>query len=78
MLTQNFDGSFTNDPYRVDTIKIGTITFPVCTYANRDASVSIIIKSDVGTKTSDLKTYSRNMLLDCIYLKPTEEKEDAE
>ncbi|MBO4397163.1 MAG: hypothetical protein J5805_01360 [Bacteroidaceae bacterium] len=78
MLTKSFDGSFTNDPYRVDTIKIGTITFPVCTYANRDASVSIIIKSDVGTKATDLKTYSRNMLLDCIYLKPTEEKEDAE
>lgn len=78
MLTKSFDGSFTNDPYRVDTIKIGTITFPVCTYANREASVSIILKSDVGNKTADLRAYSRNMLLDCIYLKPTEEKEDAE
>lgn len=66
-----------NNPYKVDTIKIARIAFPVCTYGNRESSVSITINCNVPTGTAGAK-YTRNMLLDCIYLKPVEKKEDAE
>lgn len=59
---------------KIDTLKIGTFTFPTCNYQQQDASVSIDIKCSI---TSRQTSYSREMFLDCIYLKPVTEAVEA-
>ena len=63
----NFDDEMTNDPYRVDSVLIGRVTFPVCNYQQPDATVSIQLQCSITNRQT---TYSREMFLDCIYLKP--------
>ena len=63
----------TNNPYCVDTVVIGRFTFPVCNYQQQDATVSLQLKCSIANRQT---SYSRDMYLDCIYLKPVSD-EDA-
>lgn len=63
-----------NDPYRVDTVTIGTFTVPVCSYGQPDAKVSLTLECDISR--SEAGRYNREMYLDCLYFKPNREKED--
>ena len=66
----SFNEERTNDPYRVDTVKIGRFTFPVCNYQQPDATVSVQLQCSITNRQT---SYSREMFLDCIYLKPVSE-----
>jgi len=59
---------FTNNAYRVDTVKLCTFSFPTCNYGQQTATVSLKLTCDMST--ADQKTYSREIYIDCIYLKP--------
>ena len=69
---QEFKTAVSNDPYVVDTVSIGRFTFPVCNYGQQDALVSLQLKCNIANR--EVK-FSREMLLDCIYLKPVKEEE---
>lgn len=66
----NYDTEMTNNPYCVDTVLIGRFTFPVCNYQQPDATVSLQLQCSITNRQT---TYSREMFLDCIYLKPVSE-----
>lgn len=66
----SFNEERTNDPYRVDTVMIGRFTFPVCNYQQPDATVSVQLQCSITNRQT---SYSREMFLDCIYLKPVSE-----
>lgn len=62
-----------NDAYVTDTVSLGRFTFPVCNYGQRDALVTLQLKCNVANR--EVK-YSREMLLDCIILKPVEKEDE--
>ena len=64
---QNYDTEMTNNAYRVDTVVIGRFTFPTCNYQQTDVHVSLQLQCSIAPRQT---TYSREMYLDCIYLKP--------
>ena len=64
--------NFVSNPEAIDTIFLGTKTFPNCYYASRNVGVMIQVQAYVSS--SQLKTYSRRMLLDCLILKPHQEE----
>lgn len=64
---EDYPTEITNDPYVVDTVVIGRFTFPTCNYQQTDVNVSLQLKCSIGNRQT---TYSREMYLDCIYLKP--------
>ena len=66
----DYDTEMTNNPYCVDTVLIGRFTFPVCNYQQPDATVSLQLQCSITNRQT---TYSREMFLDCIYLKPVSE-----
>lgn len=73
--TVNYKTEMTNDGENIDTVVIGRFTFPVCNYKQQDATVSLELKCSI---TSRQTTYSREMYLDCITLRPvTEEESEA-
>ena len=56
----------------VDTICFGRITMPVCNYGQKEADLNVTIKCTLArTETA----YSRECLLDCIYLRPVTEED---
>jgi hypothetical protein len=57
----------TNNPYVADTVLIGRFTFPTCNYQQPDATVSLQLQCSISNRQT---TFSREMYLDCIYLKP--------
>ncbi|MBO4612968.1 MAG: fasciclin domain-containing protein [Bacteroidaceae bacterium] len=57
----------TNDAHVVDTVVIGRFTFPTCNYKQPDATVSLQLLCSISSRQT---TFSREMYLDCIYLKP--------
>ena len=57
----------TNNPYVADTVFIGRFTFPTCNYQQPDATVSLQLQCSISNRQT---TFSREMYLDCIYLKP--------
>lgn len=69
--TQEFKTELSNDGTKVDTVTIGRIKLPVAGYQQPDAVVSVQLKCSI---TSRQLTYSREMYLDCLYLKPIEEE----
>lgn len=69
----NFDEERSNDPYRVDTVLIGRFTFPTCNYQQPETTVSLQLQCSI--KKTQTK-FSREMFLDCIYLKPVTEDEE--
>ena len=58
----------------IDTLTVGRFTFPVCNYMQQDATVSLDIKCTISNRETK---YSREMFLDCIYLKPVSETSEA-
>ena len=57
----------TNDPYCVDTITVGRVTFPTCNYSQKIVTVNLQINCSIANRETK---YSREMFLDCIYLRP--------
>lgn len=63
--------SFENDPYRVDTITLTTMTFPTCNYNQNKVTVQVRLQSVVTPK--EMTRYSQDMFIDCFYLKPRQD-----
>lgn len=68
----DYNTEMSNDPYKADTVVVGRFTFPVCNYQQQDATVSLEIQCSITRRQTN---YSREMFLDCIYLKPVSEDE---
>lgn len=69
--------TFKSDPLRVDTILLAeNFKFPVCNYDQNNMKVTITLTCNILQRESN--TYSREMFLDCIYLRPksTPQKEE--
>ena len=60
--------TFSNDPYRADSVLIGQCTLPLCNYQQPDATVSVTLNCSV--RTNEVARFSREMFLDCIYFEP--------
>jgi len=71
--TVAFNDAMSNNPYRVDTVKIGTFTFPVCNYKQNEVTVQLTLTCSMTRRET---SYSRDMYLDCIYLKPKNQEEE--
>ena len=69
---QTFDCNktkFKTDPTRVDTVMLAeNFVFPVCNYGETNMKISVKLKCSILARES--ASYSREMLLDCIYLRP--------
>jgi len=69
---QSFDCNktkFNNDPTRVDTLVLAeNFTFPVCNYDQNNMKFTVTLKCSIVAR--ETKNYSREMFLDCIYLRP--------
>lgn len=61
---------YVNDPYRVDTLTLTTITFPTCNYDQKDVTVFLKVKS--AKRTQDVR-FLHKMGIDCICLKPRQD-----
>ena len=60
---------FKNDPERVDTIVLAeNFQLPVCNYQQNDIKFSIRLQCSITAR--ETSSYSREMYLDCIYLRP--------
>lgn len=60
---------FQSNPERIDTIVLAeAFEFPVCNYNQNDIKVSIKLQCSILAR--ETSRYSREMLLDCIYLRP--------
>ena len=60
---------FQNNPERVDTIVLAeAFEFPACNYNQNDIKVSVKIQCSILAR--ETSRYSREMYLDCIYLRP--------
>jgi hypothetical protein len=69
------DEELITDGRCVDTVKITTFTFPVCNYQQQDATVRLQLQCSINSKKpAEVKAYSREMFLDCIYLKPVSDE----
>ncbi|MBR2234173.1 MAG: fasciclin domain-containing protein [Prevotella sp.] len=65
--------AFTNDPYKVDTVYLGQFTFPVAYRGLNGYSPVIHISNPIGVfNKTDMATYTRNVRLAAIILKPME------
>lgn len=62
-----------NDPYRVDTVKLGTFTIPVCSYGQTNPVVSLRLECSIAANQF---RFNREMYLDCLYFKPNREEEE--
>jgi hypothetical protein len=61
---------FINNANRVDTVLLTTVTLPSCNYQQNNTTVTLKIKSIVTQKEINAKTYTNQMFIDCLYLKP--------
>lgn len=60
---------FETDPARIDTVVLAeNFHFPAANYATNDIKVSVKLKCSISTR--ETASYSREMYLDCIYLRP--------
>ena len=60
---------FNNDPARVDTLVLAeNFTFPVCNYDQTNMKFTVKLKCNILAR--ETSTFSREMFLDCIYLRP--------
>ncbi|MBO4811805.1 MAG: fasciclin domain-containing protein [Prevotella sp.] len=65
--------AFTNDPYKVDTVYLGQFTFPVAYRGLNGYSPNIHISNPIGVfNKTDMATYTRDVRLAAIILKPME------
>lgn len=64
---------FQSNPERVDTILLAeAFHFPVCNYDQRNTKISVKLTCSILVR--ETSRYSREMLLDCIYLRPRTSK----
>lgn len=72
------DGSrnYVTDAFNIDTLYIGTYEFANSYYGASDAGVVLQMESYVTTSARN--TYTKELYLDCIILKPSEATEDSE
>ncbi len=75
MQTVKFDDEVTSNGMKVDTVRIGRFTFPVCNYQQQDATVNLKLICSVGRRDGN---FSREMFLDCIYLKPVSNEDSSD
>ena len=68
--TFNCDNAkFSNDPARVDTVVLAeNFKFPVCNYDQTNMKFTVKLKCNILARESN--QFSREMYLDCIYLRP--------
>ena len=71
---QDYPTELTNNAYRVDSVLIGRFTFPTCNYQQTNVNVTLQLKCSITNRQT---SYSREMYLDCIYLKPVSAAEAA-
>lgn len=64
---EDFPTELTNNAHVVDTVVIGRFTFPTCNYKQSDVTVSLQLQCSIQPRQTN---FSREMYLDCIYLKP--------
>ena len=62
-----------NNPRQVDSVLIGRVNLPVTSYRQSESIVSVQLKCSITNRQT---TYSREMYLDCLYLKPVDEKSE--
>jgi len=71
-VAQTFDCNktkFLTDPTRVDTVMLAeNFVFPVCNYDQKNLKFTLKLKCSILAR--DNSKYSREMYLDCIYLRP--------
>lgn len=68
---------FQNNPLKVDTIVLAeAFHFPTCNYGQNDIKASVRIQCSITAR--ETSRYSREMLLDCIYLRPHTEKSEEQ
>ena len=68
---------FSNDPERVDTIVLAeNFHFPACNYDQNDIKISVRLLCSITARQT--ATYSREMYLDCIYLRPRTSKSEEQ
>lgn len=69
---QSFDCNktkYNNDPARVDTLVLAeNFTFPVCNYDQSNMKFTLTLKCSIVAR--ETSKYSREMFLDCVYLRP--------
>jgi hypothetical protein len=78
--TQTFNcgnKQFQSNPERVDTVVLAeAFHFPVCNYDQNKLAVSIKLTCSILPR--ETSRYSREMLLDCIYLRPRISKSEEQ
>ena len=69
---QSFDCGnvkFSNDPTRTDTVVLAeNFVFPVCNYDQNNMKFTVEMKCNIMAR--ETRNFSREMFLDCIYLRP--------
>ena len=66
---------FTNNPFKVDTVVVARgFKFPVCNYDQINTKIKVKLTCYITKKETDY--YSREMFLDCIFLRPTSNNEE--
>lgn len=71
--SENISQDLVSSGTDIDTIRITRFTFPTCNYQQQNTTVTLELRCNI---TSRQTQYSREMFLDCIYLKPvTDESE---
>lgn len=73
--TVDYDTEMKTSGTGIDTLLIGRFTFPVCHYAQPEAGAALQIQCSITNRQT---SYSREMYLDCIYLKPVKETEEGD
>ena len=68
---------FQSDPARVDTVLLAeAFHFPTCNYDQNEVKVTLKLQCSILAR--ETKTFSREMYLDCIYLRPRTSKSDEQ
>ena len=68
---------FESDPSRVDTIVVAeAFHFPTCNYDQNEVKVTVKLQCSILAR--ETSRYSREMYLDCIYLRPRTSKSDEQ
>ncbi len=63
----------TTDATKVDSVFVGTYTFPTCSYNLEEAQVKILIEGRVSNRQVTSGTHTKTLRVDCVVLKPHEE-----
>lgn len=59
----------------MDTVKLGTFKVPVCSYNQTESKVQVSLSCQIRT-TADRNKYDGQAIIDCIYFKPSTNKEE--